>query len=54
MKIRRIALEGAITLATIAMRLSPIERDLLAAGIFLALCRFRPAAEVDNDVHAES
>lgn len=35
MKARRLALEGAIMIVTIAMRLSPLERDLLAASLFV-------------------
>jgi hypothetical protein len=39
---RRLALDGVVMIATIAMRLSPLERDLLAAGLFALHDRFWP------------
>ncbi|WP_188820697.1 hypothetical protein [Novosphingobium indicum] len=33
MNARRLAFDSAIVIATIAMRLSPLERDLLAASL---------------------
>lgn len=44
----RQVLEGAATLVTLAMRLSPIERDLLIAGLFLVLCKVWPPANVKS------
>ena len=43
MSARRLALDAAIMIATIAMRLSPLERDLLAAGLFALHDRFWPS-----------
>lgn len=42
MTARRLTLDGVIMIATIAMRLSPLERDLLAMGIFALHDRFWP------------
>jgi len=44
----RQVLEGAATLVTLAMRLSPIERDLLIAGLFLVLCKVWSPANVKS------
>jgi hypothetical protein len=52
MNARRTVLECAVTLVTIAMRLSPIERDLLAGCLVLAFGRFLSPDEQVDDVHA--
>ena len=54
MTARRTVLESAVTLVTIAMRLSPIERDLLAGCLVLVFSRFLSSDEQVDDVHAES
>lgn len=54
MTARRTVLESAVTLVTIVMRLSPIERDLLAGCLVLVLGRFLSSDEQVDDVHAES
>jgi|GEM_PF-6060428 len=42
MKARGSALESAVTLVALAMRFSPLERDLFAAGLFMLLHRLWP------------
>jgi hypothetical protein len=49
MNARRIALDGVIMIATIAMRLSPLERDLLAASLFVLQQRFWPRDVPETD-----
>jgi len=46
---RRIALDGLIMIATIAMRLSPLERDLLAASLMALHQRFWPRTMPNNE-----
>tara|TARA_R110000787_G_scaffold286432_1_gene404933 strand:- start:10740 stop:10904 length:165 start_codon:yes stop_codon:yes gene_type:complete len=43
------ALEGVALIVTIAMRLAPIERDLLMASLFALHCRFWPREDSIND-----
>lgn len=52
MKALRLALEGAIMIVTIAMRLSPLERDLLAASLFALHHRFGGRNDRKNGVWA--
>jgi len=49
MNARRITLDSVIMIATIAMRLSPLERDLLAASLMALHQRFWPHDMLDND-----
>ncbi|OHT18585.1 hypothetical protein [Edaphosphingomonas haloaromaticamans] len=49
MNARRIALDSVIMIATIAMRLSPLERDLLAASLMTLHQRFWPRDMPDNE-----
>lgn len=50
---RSLALEGVVMLAAIAMRLSPIERDFLAASLFALLCRFWGPARENRQFQSE-
>lgn len=42
MTVRRLALDGVILIAAITLRLSPLECDLLAAGLCVLRDRFWP------------
>lgn len=46
---RRIALDGVIMILTIAMRLSPLERDLLEVSLFALQQRFWPCDVPDTE-----
>jgi len=48
--LRRLALDSAVMIVTLTMRLSPIERDLLAASLFALHHRFWPSDDPDKDV----
>lgn len=54
MKTRRLALEGVIMIVTIAMRLTPLERDLLAAGLFALQQKLRPRENPHNQFWGHS
>jgi len=51
--VRRLALESAIMIVTIAMRLSPLERDLLAAGLLALHQRLWPGENPENAVQGQ-
>jgi len=51
--VRRLALESAIMIVTIAMRLSPLERDLLAAGLLALHQRLWPGENLENAVQGQ-
>jgi hypothetical protein len=53
MNARAVALQGALTLAAMALRLTPIERELLLAGWNTLFCRSRPPQKLETDSHVK-
>ena len=49
MNLRRLAADGMIMIATIALRLTPLEQDLLAASLAVLLHRFWPQGSDDDE-----
>nr|WP_047168110.1 hypothetical protein [Sphingomonas sp. Y57] len=49
MNLRRLAADGVIMIATIALRLTPLEQDLLAASLAVLLHRFWPQGSDDDE-----
>jgi mannose/cellobiose epimerase-like protein (N-acyl-D-glucosamine 2-epimerase family) len=47
--LRRLAADGMIMIATIALRLTPLEQDLLAASLAVLLHRFWPQGSDDDE-----
>lgn len=48
MNLRRLAADGVVGIATIALRLTPLEQDLLAASLAVLLHRFWPQGFDDD------